>query len=103
MTLDPPPDGVNVDEELTANLENGVLWLTINRADKGNAIPYYVRDRLTQQFRDAHADLDVRAIVLTARRRAALLHRRRPVGSASPTKPKPEGAPDMRRRAPRST
>ena len=23
-----------------------MLWLTINRADKGNAIPYYVRDRL---------------------------------------------------------
>ena len=42
-----------------------MLWLTINRADKGNAIPYYVRDRLTQHFWDAHTDLDVRAIVLT--------------------------------------
>src|SRR5439155_17539903 len=36
VTLAPPPEGINVDEELTANLENGVLWLTINRADKGN-------------------------------------------------------------------
>ena len=43
-----------------------MLWLTINRADKGNAIPYYVRDRLIQHFGDAHADLAVRAIVLTA-------------------------------------
>ena len=77
------PEGVNVEEELVAKLENGVLWLTINRADKGNAIPYYVRDRLTQHFWDAHADLDVRAIVLTARGRAALLHRRRPLGSAA--------------------
>ena len=53
--LNPVPDGVNVDEELLAKLENGVLWLTINRADKGNAVPYYVRDRLTQHFpRDHH-------------------------------------------------
>ena len=62
--LNPVPDGVNVEEELVANLENGVLWLTINRADKGNAVPYYVRDRLTQHFLEAHADLaaDVREI-----------------------------------------
>ena len=32
--------------ELLTRLENGVLWLTINRADKGNAIPYYLRDAL---------------------------------------------------------
>jgi 2-(1,2-epoxy-1,2-dihydrophenyl)acetyl-CoA isomerase len=58
-------DEINVDEELIARLENGVLWLTINRADKGNAIPFYVRDRLIQHFRDAQVDLAVRAIVLT--------------------------------------
>jgi 2-(1,2-epoxy-1,2-dihydrophenyl)acetyl-CoA isomerase len=54
------------DEELLSRLDNGVLWLTLNRADSGNAIPYYVRDRLIEHFRDAHADLAVRAIVLTA-------------------------------------
>ncbi len=43
-----------------------MLWLTINRADKGNAIPYYVRDALIEAFRNAHWDLDVRAVVLTA-------------------------------------
>ncbi len=53
-------------DELLSNLENGVLWLTINRADKGNAIPYYVRDALIAAFRDAHTDLSVRAVVLTA-------------------------------------
>ncbi len=94
MTLVPPPEGVNVDEELTANLENGVLWLTINRADKGNAIPYYVRDRLTQWFLDGHADLEIRAIVLTG---AGERHfctgsdlRVRP-----PAPPKPDDAPDL--------
>jgi 2-(1,2-epoxy-1,2-dihydrophenyl)acetyl-CoA isomerase len=54
------------DEELLARLDNGVLWLTINRADSGNAIPYYVRDRLIRWFGDAHRDLAVRCIVLTA-------------------------------------
>jgi 2-(1,2-epoxy-1,2-dihydrophenyl)acetyl-CoA isomerase len=53
-------------EELLTRLENGVLWLTINRADKGNAIPYYVRDELIAAFRDAHVNLSVRAVVLTA-------------------------------------
>jgi 2-(1,2-epoxy-1,2-dihydrophenyl)acetyl-CoA isomerase len=92
--LNPVPDGVNVDEELLAKLENGVLWLTINRADKGNAVPYYVRDRLTQHFWDAQSDLEVRAIVLTGAGErhfctGADLSVRQPAG-----KPKPEGAPD---------
>ncbi len=54
------------DAELLARLDDGVLWLTINRAESGNAIPYYVRDRLIQTFHDAHTDLAVRCIVLTA-------------------------------------
>ena len=53
-------------DELLSRIENGVLWLTINRADKGNAIPYYVRDGLITAFQDAQLDLNVRAIVLTA-------------------------------------
>jgi 2-(1,2-epoxy-1,2-dihydrophenyl)acetyl-CoA isomerase len=52
--------------ELLTRLENGVLWLTINRPDKGNAIPYYVRNALIDAFRNAHVDLGVRAVVLTA-------------------------------------
>jgi 2-(1,2-epoxy-1,2-dihydrophenyl)acetyl-CoA isomerase len=59
-------EAVDVSEELLKRLENGVLWLTINRADKGNAIPYYVRDALIDAFRNAHWDVGVRAVVLTA-------------------------------------
>jgi enoyl-CoA hydratase/carnithine racemase len=58
-------DSPDVDQELTAELADGVLTLTINRADSSNAIPYYVRDRLIQHFQDAHSDLEVRCIVLT--------------------------------------
>jgi 2-(1,2-epoxy-1,2-dihydrophenyl)acetyl-CoA isomerase len=83
----------DVDEELQARLENGVLWLTINRADKGNAIPYYVRDRLIQHFEDAHVDLAVRAVVVTA---AGDRHfcTGADLSIPQPAKPKPEGAPD---------
>jgi 2-(1,2-epoxy-1,2-dihydrophenyl)acetyl-CoA isomerase len=84
----------DVDQELLSRVEDDVLWLTINRADAANAIPYYVRDRLIEHFTDAHSDLAVRAIVLTA---AGDKHfctgadlRTRP-----PAPPKPEGAPDM--------
>jgi 2-(1,2-epoxy-1,2-dihydrophenyl)acetyl-CoA isomerase len=59
-------EDVDVSSELLTRFENGVLWLTINRADKGNAIPYYVRDRLIDAFRNAHWDVEVRAVVLTA-------------------------------------
>jgi 2-(1,2-epoxy-1,2-dihydrophenyl)acetyl-CoA isomerase len=92
MTSDASHDP-RADEELTSRIENGVLWLTINREASGNAIPYYVRDRLIRWFRDAHVDLEVRCIVLTAAGQkhfctgADLTVRPEP-------DPKPEGAPD---------
>jgi len=42
-----------------------VYWITLNRADKRNAINQHVIDGLREGFRRAHADSDVRAIVLT--------------------------------------
>jgi len=84
---------VNESDELLTRLENGVLWLTINRADKGNAIPYYVRDQLIAAFCDAHADLAVRAIVLTA---AGERHfcTGADLTVPQPSRANPEGAPD---------
>lgn len=83
------------DAELLAELsDGGVLTLTINRPESSNSIPYYVRDRLIEHFRAAHADAAVRCVVLTA---AGERHfctgsdlRVRP-----PMAPKPEGAPDF--------
>jgi 2-(1,2-epoxy-1,2-dihydrophenyl)acetyl-CoA isomerase len=87
-------DAPDVDTELLSRIEDGVLWLTINRANAGNAIPFYVRDRLIEHFVDAHTNLAVRAVVITG---AGEKHfctgadlRVRPT-----PKPKPEGAPDM--------
>lgn len=41
------------------------FWITINRADKRNAINQSVVDGIRDGFRQAHADAQVRAIVLT--------------------------------------
>ncbi|MGB2756665.1 MAG: enoyl-CoA hydratase-related protein [Acidimicrobiia bacterium] len=57
---------MNAENELLIEHRDGVLWLTINRPDAGNAIPYTVRDALTEQFFAAHRDLNVRCVVLTA-------------------------------------
>ena len=55
----------NANDEVLTEFTNGVLWITINRADRGNAIPYYVRDQLMDLFVEAHHRLDVRCVVLT--------------------------------------
>jgi 2-(1,2-epoxy-1,2-dihydrophenyl)acetyl-CoA isomerase len=82
------------DEELLSRLDNGVLWLTINRASAGNAVPYYVRDRLIRWFREAHHDLGVRCIVLTA---AGEKHfcTGADLTIRPPTPPQPDGVPDQ--------
>jgi 2-(1,2-epoxy-1,2-dihydrophenyl)acetyl-CoA isomerase len=89
-----PEIRAQAEAELVAERDDGILRLTINRPDASNSIPYYVRDRLIEQFRLAHADVSVRCVVLTA---AGDRHfctgsdlRVRP-----PMAPKPEGAPDM--------
>src|SRR5262249_15625490 len=83
-----------LEDELLQRVEDGVLWLTINRADNGNAIPYYVRNALTDAFRDANTNLNVRAIVLTS---AGEKHfcTGADLSVPQPTRTdKPEGAPD---------
>jgi 2-(1,2-epoxy-1,2-dihydrophenyl)acetyl-CoA isomerase len=93
VTLDTETQA-KAEAELVVEREGGILRLTINRPESSNSIPYYVRDRLIEQFRAAHSDVSVRCVVLTA---AGDRHfctgsdlRIRP-----PMAPKPEGAPDM--------
>jgi len=52
--------------ELLTKLEDGVLWLTINRPDSGNAITPDLRNQIIDELEGATGSLDVRAVVLTA-------------------------------------
>jgi len=94
MTDPTDPNLARTDDELLARLDDGVLWLTLNRPDSGNAIPYYVRDRLTRYFQEAHADLAVRSIVLTG---AGERHfcTGAELGIRPPAPERPEGTPDQ--------
>ncbi|MEN2419949.1 enoyl-CoA hydratase-related protein [Streptomyces rimosus] len=46
--------------------DNGVLWITLNRPAALNAITPDQRERIIAKLFDASADLDVRAVVITA-------------------------------------
>lgn len=82
-----------VHDELLVRREGGVLWLTINRADAGNALTYYLRDALIAAFADAHLDVAVRAVVLTG---AGTKHfcTGADLRVPQPAAPLPEGAPE---------
>ena len=54
------------ESDLLEHLEGGVLTITLNRPDAGNAVTMDQRDRLRAQLEVASGDLHVRAIVLTA-------------------------------------
>ena len=58
MTSSPEP-------ELLSRQHDGVLWLTINRPERRNAISPAVLDGLSQALSRANQDREVRAIVLT--------------------------------------
>jgi len=53
------------EDELISTLENGVLRLTIDRPERGNAIAPPQRDRLTACMERASGDPDVRVVVIT--------------------------------------
>jgi 2-(1,2-epoxy-1,2-dihydrophenyl)acetyl-CoA isomerase len=85
---------VDVDQELLAETRDGVLRLTINRPDAGNAITPALRNRMIEHLSAANGSFDVRAIVLSAAGEkhfctGADLR----AGRATPP-PKPEGAPE---------
>lgn len=56
---------MNDQAQVLLDRRDSVFWITINRADKRNAINQSVVDGIRDGFRQAHADARVRAIVLT--------------------------------------
>jgi 2-(1,2-epoxy-1,2-dihydrophenyl)acetyl-CoA isomerase len=79
--------------DILERVENSVLWLTLNRPDAHNAVTPDQRNRLIARFNAASADLNVRAIVLTAVGKGfctgADLR-----GDRDPAAARPEGAPE---------
>ena len=82
-----------VGEDLTRRLEDGVLWITINRPENGNALTSPMRDQIPRWMEEATVDPFVRAVVLTAagERHFCTGADLRGVGGGPA---RPEGAPD---------
>jgi 2-(1,2-epoxy-1,2-dihydrophenyl)acetyl-CoA isomerase len=79
--------------QLTRKLEDGILWLTIDRADAGNSLTADMRDQLAAWFEEASSDLHVRSIVLTGAGEKAFCTGA-DLRSQRPGPPRPEGAPE---------
>ena len=81
-------------DELLTRLDSGVLWLTINRPDAGNALTHDLRTQLVERLAAASADLAVRAVVLTASGSKQFCTGA-DLRSRPPMPARPDGAPDM--------
>src|SRR3977135_2480286 len=81
-------------EDVQRRLEDGVLWITLNRPDTGNAMTVSMRNEIMDWLGDASGDPALPAGVLTAHgekgfSRGADIRAARP-----PPPPKPPGAPE---------
>ena len=83
--------------ELTAGIQTdlaeGVLWMTIDRADAGNALTADMREAMVAAFRDASDDLAVRCVVLTGSGDRAFCTGA-DLRNQRPPRARPEGAPE---------
>jgi 2-(1,2-epoxy-1,2-dihydrophenyl)acetyl-CoA isomerase len=80
--------------DLLRELDGGILRVTINRADAGNALTQYMRDEIPGIFDDASADPAVRVVVLTAAGERHFCTGADLLTGRKEPPPKPEGAPE---------
>ncbi|MEI8050379.1 MAG: enoyl-CoA hydratase-related protein [Actinomycetes bacterium] len=74
-------------------LSDGVLWLTIDRPEAGNALNADTREQLVEALRDASDDLLVRCVVLTGAGEKAFCTGA-DLRNQRPPRERPEGAPE---------
>jgi 2-(1,2-epoxy-1,2-dihydrophenyl)acetyl-CoA isomerase len=85
------PDG---NEDLLRRIENGILWITLNRPDAGNAMRQTMRNQIADWLDEASGDPHVRSIVITSAGEKAFCTGADLTGGGAQPPPKPEGAPD---------
>jgi 2-(1,2-epoxy-1,2-dihydrophenyl)acetyl-CoA isomerase len=76
---------------------NGVAWITLNRPDAGNAMTAAMRNQISDWLEAMSADLNVRAVVITAKGEKGFCtgaDLRGGGGPATGAPAKPEGAPE---------
>ena len=81
-------------DDVLRRLENGVLWITLNRPDAGNAMKAEMRNQMADWIDAASGDPTVRAIVITGTGEKGFCTGADLRGSRPQAPPRPEGAPE---------
>ena len=84
----------DVGSDLLRRLEDGVLWITLNRPDAGNAMTTPMRDQIGDWMIEASADPWVRVVVLTGAGEKGFCTGADIRSQRRDPPPKPEGAPE---------
>src|SRR3954464_217492 len=83
-----------VGDDLIRRLEDGVLWIVLNRPEAGNAMTTPMRDQIGDWMIEASADPWVRCVVLTGAGEKGFCTGAAIRGPGRAPPPKPEGAPE---------
>ena len=84
----------STDDLVTYDVTEGIARITIAAADQGNSLNAAMRDRLTELFDWASADLAVRVVVLRGAGERHFCTGANLGGPQKPTPPIPDGAPE---------
>src|SRR5262249_61507783 len=91
------PGGAHMNEtieDVQRRLEDGVLWITLNRPDAGNAMTVAMRNQIIEWLEHASVDYSVRAVVLTGNGEKGFCTGADLREGGTPPE-RPPGAPDM--------
>jgi 2-(1,2-epoxy-1,2-dihydrophenyl)acetyl-CoA isomerase len=84
----------DVGDDLLRRVEDGILWITLNRPDAGNAMTTPMRDTIGDWMIEASGDPWVRAVVLTGAGEKGFCTGADIRSQRRDPPPKPEGAPE---------
>ena len=87
-----PDATVPAQPEVLRTVRDGVVWITLNRPEAGNAITTPMREQIIGWLEEASADLGVRAVVLTGAGEKGFCTGA-DLRATAPGLPRPEGAP----------
>lgn len=82
-----------IDEQVIYEVADGIARITMNAPEMGNSLTAAMRDRMTDRFEWASADLAVRAVVLTGAGDRHFCTGANLGGPQNPSPARPEGAP----------
>jgi 2-(1,2-epoxy-1,2-dihydrophenyl)acetyl-CoA isomerase len=82
-------------EDVQRRLDDGVLWITLNRPDTGNAMTVSMRNEIVELLGEASGDAAVRSVVLTGRGEKGFCTGADLRSGRAPPLPKPPEAPEQ--------